>query len=333
MTRPRSGVAKITAVLLASTLGLLGCSSPEESPSAPEAASDASWPRTVDTEQGPVEIPSQPQRILSTAVTLTGSLLAIDAPVIASGATAANTEVADDQGFFTQWGDIAKERGVVPIDDLDLDIEKVVGQNPDLIVVSKTGADSAVDLYDQLSAIAPTIVIDYGDKTWQDVSEILAEATGHEVDAAAVFDRFDSTIEAAKAEMTLPPQPTSAMVYNGTEDANIWTAESAQGKLLTELGFTLAELPEVVLGDNSMGTRKDIVHVSPENYSRAFTGNTVVLVNATDADVTAYLADPQLANTAPVMEKDVYAVGLDTFRLDYYSATNLVESLQDQLAS
>ena len=44
-----------------------------------------------------------PQRIVSTSVTITGTLLAIDAPVVASGATSPNPLVADKQGFFTQW--------------------------------------------------------------------------------------------------------------------------------------------------------------------------------------------------------------------------------------
>lgn len=42
----------------------------------------------------------KPQRIVSTSVTLTGSLLAIDAPVIASGATTPNNRIGDAQGFY-----------------------------------------------------------------------------------------------------------------------------------------------------------------------------------------------------------------------------------------
>lgn len=325
---------RVAAVLLASAVVVAGCSSSSEEQAATEslaASADGSWPRTIETEQGSVEIPAKPERIVSTSVTLTGTLLAIDAPVVASGATGANTAVADDQGFFTQWGEIAKERDVVPLQTVDLDIEQVVNQNPDLIVVAKTGADSSIELVDQLSAVAPTIVVDYGDKTWQDVAEILGEATGNEAGAADVVAKFDETVETAKAAITLPPQPTTPMVYNGSEDANIWTAESAQGKLLVDLGFTLAEIPTGTLGDNSMGARKDIVHVAPENYSLAFTGNTIVLVNADESDVAAYLADPQLAQTPPVLGKNVYDTGLDSFRLDYYSATNFVERLQEQL--
>ena len=41
--------------------------------------------------------------------------------------------------------------------------------------------------------------------------------------------------------MTLPPQPVNAIVYTAAAySANLWTAESAQGQLLHQLGFTLA---------------------------------------------------------------------------------------------
>ncbi|OZD62622.1 Fe2+-enterobactin ABC transporter substrate-binding protein [Rhodococcus sp. 06-1059B-a] len=328
---------RAAAVLIASTVALVGCSSSaddaaENSETTAAASSDGSWPRTVDTEQGPVEIPAQPERILSTAVTLTGSLLAIDAPVVASGATSPNTDVADGQGFFTQWGGIAAERAVEPLPATDIDVEQVIGQNPDLIVVSKTGADSAIDLYDQLSAVAPTIVLDYGNNSWQDVTELLGEATGHEAQAQEKIATFEDLVASAKAEMALPPQPTTALVYNGAEGSNVWTEESAQGSLLTELGFTLADIPSAALGDTSMGARKDIVQISPENYSLALAGQTVVLVTADDTDVAEYRADPLLAQTPAVQQQHVYAVGLDTFRLDYYSATNFVERLQEELS-
>lgn len=59
----------------------------------------ADWPRQITDSRGPHTLESQPLRIVSTSVTLTGSLLAIDAPVVASGATTPNNRVADGQDF------------------------------------------------------------------------------------------------------------------------------------------------------------------------------------------------------------------------------------------
>ncbi|MDU7867197.1 MAG: Fe2+-enterobactin ABC transporter substrate-binding protein, partial [Pantoea sp.] len=48
------------------------------------ATAQNGWPRTVAGAKGSVTLSQAPTRIVSTSVTLTGSLLAIDAPVIAS---------------------------------------------------------------------------------------------------------------------------------------------------------------------------------------------------------------------------------------------------------
>lgn len=71
----------------------------------------ADWPRQVTDSRGVHTLESKPTRIVSTSVTLTGSLLAIDAPVVASGATTPNNRVADAQGFMRQWGYRQKTAG------------------------------------------------------------------------------------------------------------------------------------------------------------------------------------------------------------------------------
>ncbi len=58
----------------------------------------------VTDSYGTHTLPSQPLRIVSTSVTLTGSLLAIDAPVVASGATTPNNRVADSPVAFCASG-------------------------------------------------------------------------------------------------------------------------------------------------------------------------------------------------------------------------------------
>lgn len=128
------------------------------------AVQAADWPRQITDSRGTLE--SQPQRIVSTSVTLTGSLLAIDAPVIASGATTPINRVADDQGFLRQWSKVAKNancNGSISANRAP----KPLPQMPDLILINATGGDSALALYDQLSTIAPTLIINYDDKSWQ----------------------------------------------------------------------------------------------------------------------------------------------------------------------
>ncbi|MBP2196284.1 Fe2+-enterobactin ABC transporter substrate-binding protein [Pantoea cypripedii] len=293
------------------------------------ARADQGWPRKIQTEQGIVTLSKAPQRIVSTSLTLTGSLLAIDAPVIASGATAPNSRLSDDQGFFRQWGEVAKQRGVKRLYIGEPSAEAVAAEAPDLIIVSATGNDSAIKLVSQLSAIAPTLVINYDDKSWQDLVTLLGDATGHEAQAAQRIKAFDDREAALKKAITLPPQPVSAMVWNGDGRAvNLWTAESAQGKLLQQLGFTLAMPPANIQQSHSMGQRKDIIQLSGETVASGLTGHSFLLFAADDKTAQSVLSNPFLAQNEAVTHKQVYALGADTFRLDYYSASNLLARLE-----
>ncbi|MDG9672270.1 Fe2+-enterobactin ABC transporter substrate-binding protein [Hahella sp. CR1] len=290
----------------------------------------STWPRTLSTSQGDLILERAPQRIVSTSVTLTGVLLAIDAPVVASGASSPNTEVADAQGFFRQWGDIARRRGVRPIYQGAPDAEAIIAAEPDLIVMAGTGGDSALALYEQLSLFAPVLVLNYDDKSWQQLASLLGAATGREQQAQSVIDEFNARVADVKARIQLPPQPVSALVYyEDGSGANLWTPDSAQGQLLQALGFEVATPPSHIQGGTRQGVRKDIVQLAGENLSDGLQGRTMLLFSANEDRVRQISQDKFLAHTPAIQSNRVYAVGLDTFRLDYYSASNLLQRLTD----
>ena len=114
--RLRQGLVAVAAMVLSTGLAACGSSNSSTSAStaagsagASEAASagasaEATWPVTIKGDDGvDVEIKAEPKSIVSTSVTLTGSLLALDAPVVASTPAKKKDEKTDDNGFFTQW--------------------------------------------------------------------------------------------------------------------------------------------------------------------------------------------------------------------------------------
>ena len=249
------------------------------------AVQAADWPRQITDSRGTHTLESQPQRIVSTSVTLTGSLLAIDAPVIASGATTPNNRVADDQGFLRQWSKVAKERKLQR-------------------------------LY-------------IGDKSWQSLLTQLGEITGHEKQAAERIAQFDKQLAAAKEQIKLPPQPVTAIVYTAAaHSANLWTPESAQGQMLEQLGFTLAKLPAGLNASQSQGKRHDIIQLGGENLAAGLNGESLFLFAGDQKDADAIYANPLLAHLPAVQNKQVYALGTETFRLDYYSAMQVLDRLK-----
>lgn len=292
------------------------------------SAHAADWPRQVTDSRGTHTLEHKPERIVSTSVTLTGSLLAIDAPVIASGATTPNNRVGDDQGFLRQWSEVAKARKLNRLYIGEPSAEAVAAQMPDLILISATGGDSALALYDQLSSIAPTLIINYDDKSWQSLLTQLGEITGQEKQAAQRIAEFDQQMAVVKQKIKLPPQPVSALVYTAAaHTANLWTPESAQGKMMEQLGFTLAALPTNMHTSTSQGKRHDIVQLGGENLAAGLNGEALFLFAGDSNDADAIYANPLLAHLPAVQSKRVYALGTETFRLDYYSATLLLNRL------
>ena len=114
MRRSLRPTAAVLAAVVA--LALAGCSNSSGSDTGTEGTQKTSgategWPRTVDHGGRSTEITAKPTRIVSTSPSLTGTLLAIGAPVVASAATTPSG-MTDDQGFFSQWSGVAADRGV-----------------------------------------------------------------------------------------------------------------------------------------------------------------------------------------------------------------------------
>lgn len=294
------------------------------------ASGSGEWPRTITHEKGELELDSQPERIVSTSISATGTLLAIDAPVVASAATSPS-DITDDKGFFSQWADVADERGVeVLYSNLEFDLESLIAADPDLVVVSTSGADSVVDNYDQIAAQFPTIVVDYSKQTWQDLASQLGEATGHEADATAAVDDFADYTSQAAEKITAPAGGASIISFNGPgSDQGVAKKTGPHAQLLESLGVEVHEAPEDL--DTSEQVRSDFAFVTLENLSQAIGGESVFLLSGTDETVTAFESEPVLANVPAVTSSKVYPLGPTSFRIDYYSGKQFVDAVVEAL--
>ncbi|KAA9001419.1 Fe2+-enterobactin ABC transporter substrate-binding protein [Affinibrenneria salicis] len=283
-------------------------------------AEPAGWPRTFHNADGStVSLPAAPQRILSTSVTITGTLLAVDAPVVAS-ATAANGH------FFAQWDRVAQARRLEklwPAGSADLEAAYAVA--PDLIVVALTGGDSALGQIEELKAIAPTLVLDYGGQTWQDLAREIGAATGLEAQTEARIVGFDREVERARNKIAPPAGKVNIISYNGPGASNpIATADGVHARLLSSLGFTL-EAPDPAW-QSSVSPRQDFVWAQYENLTR-LAAPTTFLLSAGDEKAAAFLRDPMLANLPSVKNKQVYGLGVNSFRIDYFSAREIIDGI------
>lgn len=289
------------------------------------AAPAVKWPvlhRNPDGSQ--VSIPAQPRRILSTSVTLTGSLLAIDAPVVASS-------INGNRRFFDQWAAVAESRKVQRLWALNaVDLEAVYLAKPDLIVVSNGGADSALESVRELSQIAPTIVVDYAANSWQEVTRQLGRATGLPDRAEKRVAEFAEKTRNVAQAIRVPEGLTSIVSYNGPGMINpVAMPQGSHGVLLAALGFRM-EVPDP-RWHSGLDSPDDFVKAQYEHLS-TLKARTVFLLRQDENDVDALLRDRVLARLPAVRLKQVYGLGRNSFRIDFYSANEIVDAIRRRFA-
>jgi iron complex transport system substrate-binding protein len=284
------------------------------------------WPRTIEHELGTVEIASAPQAIVSTSVVLTGSLLAIGAPVIGSGGTAPNIDSTDSHGFFSHWSEVAEERGVEGLyTNSELDLESVQAAGADLIIIAPIGGDSTADQFDQLDQIAPTVAVDYNSHAWEDVTTTLGGILGLEDAAAQTLEDYAAALAGIKGQITPPEEPVQVIAYQGEHGAAFALPDGPHARLLAELGITVADLPEGIEPEEGRG---DVAFVSTEVAVANLTASDVLLMTADESTVASMEADPLYENVPALTDGRLVALGLPSFKLDYYAALDLAEHVK-----
>ncbi|QUX25717.1 Fe2+-enterobactin ABC transporter substrate-binding protein [Nocardiopsis sp. MT53] len=312
-------------------MALTACGTGGGSEAAGAQDTDTGEIRAVTHIYGETEIPADPQSVVAVSVTAAPVLLSLDVPVVAAGTTTPSA-LTDDNGFFAQWAPVAEERGVEPLPGPEISLEAVAAAGPDLIVGNGFGAD-AVDeaTYEKLSEIAPTVVYGEGDVSWVDLTEQYARALDRTDRFEEITGEYDALVEESAARIsTEQPVAVLSVTPNGF---NVFTAESAQGRLATDLGLTLQELPEDAAADSTQGARTDIVGVAPENAD-ALGDATLLFVNPQGDELDSYLETAPILESLPAWEDErAFTLGPSSFRMDYYSVPLLAERLTEVLPS
>lgn len=253
-SRPSSRLALATVTGLA--LVLSGCAGGAASaPDSTAATHDIAHARGTTT------VTDAPQRV----VTL--EPLELDTAV-AVGITPVGTAVANMVNGVPSYLGV---EGVAPVGTVsEPDLEAIAALQPDLILGTESRHSA---LYDQLSALAPTVFIATQADPWRDNAALIGEALGREDEVKKAVDAVDTRcdeIEAAHqlagktAEMIRPRDETTLSLYGPVSFA---------GSLLECVGYAIPD------HDWKDGLQADI---SPENIASA----TADAVFVTTTDVT-----------------------------------------------
>lgn len=326
----RSTLVTSVVTAAAGLLLLSACGTDSSTADSTETVGDDGT-RTVSHVYGETEVPEDPSSVVSVSVTSTATLLSLDVPVVASSTTSPGP-LTDDNGFFSQWADLAVEREVAPLPGPEVSLEAVGAAEPDLIIGNGFGAD-AVDesTYEMLSEIAPTVVLGEGDVPWTELTEQYAQAFDRQERAAEIAVEYEELVAEASEAMD---HQDDVLMLTGTPDGfNVFTPASAQGRLLDDLGLSLHEMPEDLTAAGAQGgaDRTDIVQLSPERASD-FDDSTLLFVNLQGQKIADYIDSYPTLENIPAYEEDrIFTVGAEGFRMDYYSSRLISERLVEHL--
>lgn len=207
------------------------------------APGTAAQTRTVVDFRGEeVEVPDDPQRVVTFDVTptLNLALLGLD-PLTAPLDMEPNFD-KDFQGFVPEGVDLESYE-IVGFPG-ELNVEAVAALRPDLIMGFSSTAEEDPAFVEQLERIAPTVLYDFGTNAdWRERFRKEAEILGRTAEAAELEARYDD-VAAEAAAVDVPPV---AFVRLEIDGGGTWRLEdpasSVPGSVLADAGLELFQPP------------------------------------------------------------------------------------------
>lgn len=324
----------MAAALTLMMVATAACSARDADPSA-GAANETGGTRTVSTPKGDVEVPSDPERVVVLNYALAGYLYELDIPVTA---TIPEDASQADGEFSELWGNAPEEDGTefLPWSADGFDLEAILATDPDLIVAGGWGfpnfqADAA---YGDLSAIAPTVIVDKSFADWREQAEFLA------VDVFDRQDAFDGMVRTYNERVTevaegieVPPQPTSFISVTSDGTPYLMFEDTGLPVMFGELGFQTNDL----VAQHSLEPYQpggDMAELSTEQLGQIVDSDTVFVMgfNGETTSVAELTDNPAWRNLPAFVGGNAYDLPYWAVRHDYDEALALLDIVQAEFA-
>lgn len=245
---------------------------------------------TFESENGPIEIPENPKRVVVLS-TFTGDLLQLGVPIVGTDSWS-----MDNPNF---------KEGLKDAEEVSEEsIEKILELEPDLIIGLSTMKN-----YDKLSEIAPTVTFTYGELDYLDQHIAIASAVNKESEAKEWAEDFEKRASdfGKEVKKKIGEDTTISVVENFDKQLYVYGDNWARG---TEILYQAMELkmPEKV---KEMAEKEGYNAISQEVVPE-FSGDYIVLSHdkKTDKD---FLESDVIKNLPAVRDDQVLEVDLRKF--------------------
>ncbi|WP_347548307.1 iron-siderophore ABC transporter substrate-binding protein [Pseudalkalibacillus hwajinpoensis] len=187
--------------------------------------------RTVSHAMGETEVPENPEKVVILTNEGTEALLAMGV----TPAGAVKSWLGDP--WYDHIAEDMKDVEVVGTES-EVNLEAIAALKPDLIIGNKLRQE---DLYDQLSAIAPTVYSETLKGDWQENFEFYAKAINMEDKGEEVMTTYNDRIESMSADLGDQLEKKVSVVRFLAGQTRIYYKDSFSGVILEQLGFARPE--------------------------------------------------------------------------------------------
>jgi len=225
----RKPLALLLSLVLISLLAACGKSA-AETPS-PEPSPTQNAARTITHAMGSTPITGTPQRIVVLTTQGTETLLELGIQPVG----------AVKSWIGNPWYDHIKDRmnGVQVVgDETQPNMELIASLKPDLILGTKVRQEK---IYDQLTAIAPTVFTENLGDSMLENFELYTKALNKEAEGKAVLDQFNKLIADTKAKLGDKTKLQISMARFQPDKVRVYLKQNFAGVVLEKLGFARPE--------------------------------------------------------------------------------------------
>ncbi|GGH09575.1 iron-hydroxamate ABC transporter substrate-binding protein [Paenibacillus segetis] len=233
------------------------------------------------SEDGPVEVPKNPQRVVVITRFLTGNVMALGVPVVG-----VDEMSKTNPRFEEQLKDIETVT--------DESIEKIIELNPDLII-----GLSDINNIDKFKKIAPTVTYTYGKVDYLTQQLEVGKLLNKEKEAQAWVDDFQVRVKEAgdKIKAKIGEDATVSVIETFNKQLYVYGDNFGRGTEILYSGFGLAK-PEKV----SQATKKDGYFAVSLEVLKDYFGDYVIFSKNTDEDNS--FQETETYNNIPAVKND-----------------------------
>ena len=190
---------------------------------------------TVEHAMGSTTLEKTPKKVVILTNEGTEALLALGVTPV--GAVQSWT----GDPWYDHIADEMKDAEVVGLES-EVNVEAIAALQPDLIIGNKMRQEA---IYEQLSAIAPTVFAEDLRGNWKNNFELYAKALNKEEKGKEIIEAYDTRIADLKEQLGDKLNMKVSMVRFMAGDVRIYQKDSFSGVILEQLGFARPESQNV----------------------------------------------------------------------------------------